>query len=281
MTTEEQLAAILQAVQIDPGQRGLARHPARNLFNACSDDFAAACQSLVTTPNVDICLLTGFVIPTANPPAWETDGPLGTLFLLQACQELGLPARLASGDACIDLKHLNIGTPTHLISIERVGPGRDGRCRTMRGHDMTELMFNVAPLFSGPRNYRTIGIGDGGNEFGMGKIPGEVVAANIPNGEVIHCQVATDYLVVAGVSNWGAYALAAGLFVLIGRTPSRDLFSVTAEYDRLVRLVEERGLVDGVTGLLSPSVDGLSWETYSQPLRRLGEIIGCSSSSSG
>ena len=56
----------------------------------------------------------------------------------------------------------------------------------------------------------TIGIGDGGNEIGMGKIPHETIVKNIPNGDLIHCRVPTDHLIVAGVSNWGAYALAAG-----------------------------------------------------------------------
>ena len=39
------------------------------------------------------------------------------------------------------------------------------------------------------------------------------------NGDLIHCRVPTDHLIVAGVSNWGAYALAAGIYVLRGVKP--------------------------------------------------------------
>ena len=40
MTTDEKLAAILAAVQTDPGNRGLARDPDDNLFTATQGDFA-------------------------------------------------------------------------------------------------------------------------------------------------------------------------------------------------------------------------------------------------
>ena len=44
MTTDEKLAAILAAVQTDPGNRGLARDPHDNLFTATAGDFEAACR---------------------------------------------------------------------------------------------------------------------------------------------------------------------------------------------------------------------------------------------
>ena len=40
MTADEKLAAILAAVQTDPGNRGLARDPDDNLFTATAGDFA-------------------------------------------------------------------------------------------------------------------------------------------------------------------------------------------------------------------------------------------------
>ena len=48
----------------------------------------------------------------------------------------------------------------------------------------------------------------------MGKIPWDVIRRNVPNGGLIACRVPTDHLIVAGVSNWGAYALAAGVALL-------------------------------------------------------------------
>ena len=59
----------------------------------------------------------------------------------------------------------------------------------------------------------TIGIGDGGNEIGMGKVRQRVIDY-IENGPIIASNVSTDQLITAGVSNWGGSALAAALFIL-------------------------------------------------------------------
>ena len=59
----------------------------------------------------------------------------------------------------------------------------------------------------------TIGIGDGGNEIGMGKVQQKVIE-HIENGRNIASTVATDHLITAGVSNWGGSALVAALRVL-------------------------------------------------------------------
>lgn len=59
----------------------------------------------------------------------------------------------------------------------------------------------------------TIGIGDGGNEIGMGKVRDQVTK-HIPYGKEIACRVTADQLITAGVSNWGGYALATALYML-------------------------------------------------------------------
>jgi hypothetical protein len=119
----------------------------------------------------------------------------------------------------------------------------------------------------------TIGIGDGGNEIGMGKIPWSTIRRNIPGGGLIACRVPCDHLIVCGVSNWGAYALAAELVLLKGRVP-RDLFDIERERHLLQIMVENGPLVDGVTGQPATTVDGLSFERYAEPLRRLGAMLG-------
>jgi hypothetical protein len=166
---------------------------------------------------------------------------------------------------------------THLLAIERVGPNAAGHCLTMRGRDVTEQMLPAHRAFEPPFRSaiaeRTIGIGDGGNEIGMGKIPHETIVKNIPNGEVIHCRVATDHLIVCGVSNWGAYALAAGVYVLRGVKPPADLFDPDREREILEVMVREGPLVDGVTGKQTATVDGLTWDEYVKPLVRIREIL--------
>jgi hypothetical protein len=296
------LDEIRAMIQQDVGNRGLARDPADNLITACRDDFAAACRSIAETPNASLAVVTGFFIPHANPPCGETDGPLGGIFLARALHPLGIPITLITDafgrtalevglracglDQCVPVVALpekpRRGTPdplwTHLIALERVGPGEDGRCRNMRGLDITEHTAPAHYLFEndGPQTPPrcTIGIGDGGYEIGMGKIPLDTIRRNIPNGERIACRVATDYLIVAGVSNWGAYALAAGVAVLRGQRLPAALFAAERERELLRVMVEKGPLVDGVTARPTVSVDGLSFEDYARPLVGLGELLG-------
>ena len=197
------------------------------------------------------------------------------------------------------------GSITHLIALERVGPsnhpeslekqlrsGEDAireafirevpaahynRCHTMRGLDITTNTSPAHRLFefeAGPDSrITTMGIGDGGNEIGMGKIPWDVIRRNIPNGGIVACRVPTDYLLVCGVSNWGAYGLAAGVALLRGQRLPPKLFDVERERELLRVMVERGPLVDGATGQQTVSVDGLSFERYAEPLKRIARLL--------
>jgi hypothetical protein len=196
------------------------------------------------------------------------------------------------------------GRLTHLIALERVGPShtpdsiqaqpgttaetvqrftaeipaeQHDRWYTMRGRDMTGRMSPAHWLFevarTKPTPLQTIGVGDGGNEIGMGKIPWEVIRRNVPLGGLVACRVPTDCLVVAGVSNWGAYGLAAGLLALRGSSPDPELFDANREAVLLQLMIQRGPLVDGVTGEASLSVDGLDFDRYAAPLRRLKELF--------
>ena len=316
-------------IQEDIGRRGLGSDPQRNLLNACPDDFRLACHSLAEEPRAGLAIITGFFIPTSTPPAGETDGPLGALFLARALVPLGIPVVLVTDDFCVpaieaglakcglreQVPVVTLPTPaqanamsdaeyqryfderngirlTHQLAIERVGPSHDraevpaehrDRCHTMRGRDITDRMspahrlFLPSPLGSGAGReappITTIGIGDGGNEIGMGKIPWDVVDRNIPNGGLVACRVPTQHLLVCGVSNWGAYALAAGVRLLRGAPFDASLFDPVREQQILDRMVAAGPLVDGVLGKPSISVDGLTWEQYADVLTRIGEVI--------
>jgi hypothetical protein len=221
------------------------------------------------------------------------------LFLARAFPHLGIPTVLFSDAAGYQalwagLEHLELTTAvplidltitldpavvwhsarpvTHLVAVERCGPTAAGRNHTMRGRDITDLTAPAHLLFEGPRDYLTIGIGDGGNEIGMGKVPFATVCKNIPNGDVVACRTATDYLIVAGVSNWGAYALAAGMMVLRGNVDT-SLFDADRERALLELLVERGPLVDGVSGQRTATVDGLSFEEYVRPVSRIAALL--------
>jgi hypothetical protein len=166
---------------------------------------------------------------------------------------------------------------THLIALERVGPCRqDGRCYSMGVRDITEHTSPAHLLFEATQQqaFTTIGIGDGGNEIGMGKVPWEVIARNIRNGRQIACRTATDYLIVAGISNWGAYGLAAGVRLLREAPEDPELFDPKREQKLLQAMVKEGPLVDGVSGRPEATVDGLPFDRYAQVLQGIGRIVG-------
>jgi len=113
-----------------------------------------------------------------------------------------------------------------VVAIERAGPGADGGYYTMGGYDMSPL---IAPLerLMGQRPQRTegtaggnllsretVGVGDGGNEVGMGKVRPAILESAVPHAAKISCVTSADSLLVCGVSNWGGTALAAALAAL-------------------------------------------------------------------
>src|SRR4051812_11673143 len=99
MTNDDTLRALRDAVQVDVGNRGLGRDQKDNLFTACRNDFAAACRSIAEHPAARVGIVTGFMIPSVDPPTGETDGPLGALFLARAFAHAGIPCVLASDAA--------------------------------------------------------------------------------------------------------------------------------------------------------------------------------------
>ncbi len=180
---------------------------------------------------------------------------------------------------------------SHLIAIERVGPShthdaiepreRDA-CHNMRGVDITpytaksHLLFEIIRELNLP--ITAIGIADGGNEIGMGKIPWEVLcdAIGVGPGAITACRIATDLLIVAGVSNWGGYALAAALARWHDRASLLDAISVEQLRALIVALVDEAGAVDGVTRQRVASVDGLGLDVCLDVWRQLVTVCQAS-----
>jgi hypothetical protein len=333
---DDVLDTMCDLIQEDVGRRGLRTDPVENLVTVCAGDFRAACRSVAAAPQAALAVVTGFLIPHAEPPAGETDGPLGALFLARALVPLGIRVALVTDGFCTPALEAGLkacglgelvplitlppaGQPwevylergwqggflarfplTHLVALERVGPSHTPRslaaqpgsspadveqflrevppehhdhCHTMRGRDITAGMSPAHLLFEdrGPR-VTTIGIGDGGNEIGMGKVPWAVIRRNVPGGGLVACRVPADHLIVCGVSNWGAYGLAAGVRLLRGQPPDPELFDVGRERELLRVMVEHGPLVDGMSGKPALTVDGLPFERYAEPLRRLAEL---------
>jgi hypothetical protein len=150
--------------------------------------------------------------------------------------------------------------PKAVISVERSGLSKDGTYRNARGEDYSEgrARLDHVVLEASKRNIPTIGIGDGGNEIGMGAIP-DAVAAHIPHGAVLCSKIETDVLFPVGVSNWGCYAVTAALAIMTG---NEDLIHTPDLERRLLEASPQIGLVDGTTGRLEPTADGLPLSTH-------------------
>lgn len=196
---------------------------------------------------------------------------------------------------------------THLIAIERVGPShtlssltsqsrhdpapvdrfeaavalsqRD-HCHNMRGEVIDEFAGDLHRLFEDAARFHpavtTIGIGDGGNEIGMGAIPWEELERRLSGEQAgrIPCRVPCDWNIVAGTSNWGAYALAASVLWLRGQAELLQPFTVAREQRVLEAVVADGPAVDGVTRRREATVDGIPFLTYIQPWEGMRQVLG-------
>lgn len=269
MNVAERIALIEGLIAADPG--------GRDVFElVLADQLRLAAESLRSAGRVGI--VSGFHIPQVG--ASETDGPPGAKVIGRALRQLGvvvdyitdrhsalLFVSLGIEPLVEPWSYLDDADPTHLVAVERLGRCMDGCYRNMRGVDVSATTEPLDELFleARRRDIVTIGIGDGGNEIGMGKV--FVRRPNsIDHGLRIVTTISTDYCIAAGVSNWGAYGLAGALSLLSGRDliPSSD--DVTAD---IRDCVEHGGAVDGVTHRREPTVDGLD---LSHSLRILEQI---------
>uniref|UniRef100_A0A7S2HNH4 D-glutamate cyclase-like C-terminal domain-containing protein n=1 Tax=Helicotheca tamesis TaxID=374047 RepID=A0A7S2HNH4_9STRA len=181
-----------------------------------------------------------------------------------------------------------------VIACERAGPAEDGHCYTMGGIDMN-VKGLIAPLHEiveqpsaseekDENSVQFIGVGDGGNELGMGKVV-DLVRNNIRNGRKIAAVTPADCLVAASVSNWGGYALGAAAAIVryddqvngrqdVDANASMDLKGwieqcVPTEQDEIELLDRcvKAGCRDGVSGKVESTVDGMPLETSMKCLR--------------
>jgi hypothetical protein len=254
---------------LDPGRRGIARFFVRGGAAAAARALARSRRVLITT---------GFAVGPGLP---ETDGPPGAASLGRALRALGkavtyvtdavtvppLQAALrALGEPVAVVTFHGAGDPegaarrvlaehdpTHLVSIERPGRTADGEYRSVRGESVRAWNGPLDALFlAAPRRVVTIGIGDGGNEIGMGNVRARIARAG-RRARAIASVVRVRHLVVAGTSNWGAYGVVAEL----GRLHRRALLHSGDEERRVVEACVEAGAVDGITRRRDATVDGL------------------------
>jgi len=227
-------------------------------------------------------IITGF----PKGETYETDGPIGSFViadLLQnnldikrvtivvprnlldlinpLCKKILPKIRLeAIEDIGIDHRETTLA-----LSIEFPGPNRNKIFHHMNGNRLDQSFLKIKDPFLFLKNFwlrfeeqnpdsLTIGIGDGGNELGLGKFERQIREI-IPFGKNCSCScntgiascISSNITLLGNTSNWAAFALASALGYH---------FSFKT-YHRWLSELNNVGIVDGVTGKIAPTVDGI------------------------
>ena len=237
-----------------------------------------------------VAIITGFYILTAGKH--ETDGPPGAIAIGNALQSLGSEVTYVTDEHTSPMMRewlresarvvefpiadeevsrreahrlLEDLSPDLLITIERCGRNAGDVYLNMLSRDITEYTARLDYLFE--LGVPSVGIGDGGNEIGMGNL-----AAHIPPVDRLPDEPAiteVDRLLLASVSNWGGYGLVAAMSRMVGR----NLLPSVEEDARLITQMVDDGAVDGGSGINRYYVDNFTLEENGELLGLLHEKV--------
>lgn len=257
-------------------------------------DFCTQAARYVISHPGPVIITTGFYILMSDAP--ETDGPPGAFAIGNAIRSMGHPVvhvtdvpmagmmsswlgKSANPSRVIDFPiSVDAGSndqtisdlveefqPSLVISIERCSPDAEGIYRNMRGRDISPQTARVDRLFA--RGLPSIGIGDGGNEIGMGNLADIVAGADqLPDHPAV---VGCDHLVISSTSNWGGYGLVAALSLETGRNLLPD---VDADAE-CIRFLVDAGAVSGVSGEHDYLVDEFTLDENAAVLTELHDLV--------
>jgi hypothetical protein len=288
---------------LDPGGRGVTRYATPGAALAAAHGLRRARRVVIVT---GFCVPPG-IPETDGPPGTAVLGRalrrLGARvrYVTDAAVRGSLAASLSAlGEPPdVDVYHpgaeaaralLGRETPSHLIAIERPGRTTTGEYLSARGESVAPWNSPLDELFvlagkrvrpqpsrssnrpptarAGHASPATFAVGDGGNEIGMGNVRPRLAREGTLMARIASA-VRVDYLVVAGVSNWGAYGIVAALSRLSGQM----LLHGAAEERRLIEACVEAGAVDGITRRPEPTVDGLPLEAHAGFVALLGRAV--------
>lgn len=217
-----------------------------------------------------LAVVSGFYVPAAGAP--ETDGPGGAAILARAFQREGRECEIWTDARCIEViaecakaagcaentariapASLKERAPDGIIFVERLGRAADGRYYNFKKQDISEWTAPLDALAdeAAGLGIHTIGIGDGGNEAGMGNFYAELCAL-LPGYAACLSVVRAEFALTADVSNWGAYALAEALSFVWGVRRGIE----PGEETKMLEAAARAGAADGISGKCETSVDG-------------------------
>ncbi len=259
-----------------------------SLYEHINKGFIERSADLLLDTKGRIFICSGFYILNSKSP--ETDGPPGAISLAKTLEaldhdvyfvtdkysksifqgmsdknkviEFPITSHAESNKIANDL--IKSYDPQLLISIERAGLSFDGKYRNFRGIDFSDYNAKVDYLFEQLPN--SIGIGDGGNEIGMGNYKKEILDLGIYSNPSV---ITTTENIIASTSNWGAFGLIAGISKKIGK----NLLPSIEEGKMMIEKTVELGAVEGMSGESKPWVDGRSIEEDQICLRDLNSLF--------
>jgi len=259
-----------------------------SLYKKIKKGYIERSTDLLLKTKGKIFITSGFYILNSKSP--ETDGPPGVIALANTLKTLGNEVFIVTDKFSLEifqgmyekdkvlefpiLNHIDSSAysndlikkydPKLIISIERAGLSDDGKYRNFRGIDFSDYNAKIDYLFEQLPN--SIGVGDGGNEIGMGNYKNEILELGIyPNPSII----TTTENIIASTSNWGAYGLIAGLSIRKGQ----NYLPSVEEGKRMIEKSVSLGAVEGMSGESKPWVDGRSLEQDKICLEKLNFLF--------
>lgn len=177
------------------------------------------------------------------------------------------------------IKLLDTTKAKAVVAIEKAGRNNKHIYHNQGGFDISKYHSKVECIFeeANRRGIPTIGVGDGGNEVGMGVLE-QVVIRNVDYGGKCNCfcgggiaaSMGADVLVTANVSNWGAYAIAG----LLSRMTNKEegLHSRENEENMFLLSMAE-GAIDGDKGTIEKSCDNMGINIHQAVLTLIRQIL--------
>ena len=275
----------IEDIILDRDRRGISK-----LRPFVPTDFCDRAAQLILDHPGTAVIITGFYILDAGMV--ETDGPPGAVSIGNALENLGyeivyvtdqhgiaiMEGTKSAGSRVVDfpitddsaseafandlLKNLD---PSVVIAIERCGFTDEKMFLNMRGRDITPYNARTDYLIS--NHPHTVGVGDGGNEIGMGNVAEEVT--NVDSLVKKACVTRVSELILSSVSNWGGYGLVASLSKLSGK----NLMPTVHEDMDLIKKTVDLGAVDGMSNSQEYKVDGFTLEENAETITQLRNLL--------
>ena len=262
-----------------------------------------AAARLLERASASVGIVTGAAVPE-HMPLGENDGPFGSTVLAGGLAAIGHRVSIYTDPACaapiaallerralkVPVVELRMGDAAQqeamamehdiLVAIEPLGGNVHGKLHGVNGVCRDAFRCNVDRAFRAALagGKITIGIGDGGNEIGFGRLrarleqrlPEFAQKDKTEGGGGIFSTVETTQLVVASTSNLGAYGVLAALAILRG---DAGLCHSAAEEIALHQVGVGLGLVDGGGGGRIPWCDGIPAESNAAVVELLANIV--------